>query len=145
MTYTESLNYMMLELHVPDFEKIKTFYSTLGFKTAWERAPDGFKGYLVLQMEDNILCFWCGSEDVEKHPYFKNFPQSSALGKGVEVVLTTKYLDELYEKLKGNDCVIEPMEKKPWGLRDFRIKDPYGYYLRITSPHDILSNEWAVP
>ncbi len=136
---------MMLELHVPDFEKIKAFYGALGFKKVWERAPDGFKGYLVMQMEDNILCFWCGNESVADHPYFSTFPKSAPLGKGVEVVLTTAHLDEVYAQLKGDACVVEEMETKPWGLRDFRVKDPYGYYLRITSPHDILSSEWAVP
>lgn len=136
---------MMLELHVPDFEKVKAFYQRLGFEKVWERAPDGFKGYLVMQMEDNILCFWCGNESVLDHPYFKDFPKSTPLVKGVEVVLTTSHLDELYAKLKGDDCVVEKIETKPWGLCDFRMKDPYGYYLRLTTPHDIKSMEWAVP
>jgi hypothetical protein len=30
---------------------------------------------------------------------------------------------------------MEPMLDRPWGLRDFRMVDPDGYYLRITS-HD---------
>ena len=49
-----------LELHVPDFEKAKEYYGKLGFKTIWERKPDGFKGYLVLKMQNNILCMWGG-------------------------------------------------------------------------------------
>jgi lactoylglutathione lyase len=27
-----------------------------------------------------------------------------------------------------------PMQDRPWGLRDFRVADPDGYYLRITTP-----------
>ena len=26
------------------------------------------------------------------------------------------------------------MQDRPWGLRDFRVADPDGYYLRITTP-----------
>ena len=29
--------------------------------------------------------------------------------------------------------VFEPLQERPWGLRDFRIVDPDGYYLRVTS------------
>jgi hypothetical protein len=26
----------------------------------------------------------------------------------------------------------EPLTDRPWGLRDFRVVDPDGYYLRVT-------------
>ncbi len=29
--------------------------------------------------------------------------------------------------------MIEPLLVRPWGLTDFRVADPDGYYLRITS------------
>ena len=29
--------------------------------------------------------------------------------------------------------ILEPLRERPWGLRDFRISDPDGYYLRVTS------------
>ena len=55
------------------------------------------------------------------------------LPTGVEVVL------EVNDVLAERDRVIEagwPLEvdlqDRPWGLRDFRILDPAGYYLRIT-------------
>ncbi len=44
-------NYSLIELHIPDFEVAKEFYGKLGFKVAWERKPEGFKGYLVLKRE----------------------------------------------------------------------------------------------
>jgi lactoylglutathione lyase len=28
--------------------------------------------------------------------------------------------------------LVEPLSDRPWGLRDFRVTDPDGYYLRIT-------------
>lgn len=50
-------NNVLLELHVPDFEKVKEFYGKLGFEIVWERKPEGLKDYLILKMGDNILCF----------------------------------------------------------------------------------------
>jgi uncharacterized glyoxalase superfamily protein PhnB len=29
--------------------------------------------------------------------------------------------------------ILEPLQERPWGLTDFRIADPDGYYLRLTS------------
>ncbi len=40
-----------------------------------------------------------------------------------------------YDKVKasGYKRVLSPLRKRSWGLTDFRITDPDGYYLRITS------------
>ena len=35
--------------------------------------------------------------------------------------------------LDSGHPVFEPPQQRPWGLRDFRIVDPDGYYLRVTS------------
>ncbi len=43
-------NNVLLELHVPDFQKTKEYYKKLGFEIVWERPPEGFKGYLILKM-----------------------------------------------------------------------------------------------
>ena len=50
-------NTIQVELHVPDFEKVKEFYGKLGFKVVWERKPEEKKGYLVIKRDNNILCF----------------------------------------------------------------------------------------
>ena len=65
-------NNVLLELHVPDFGKVKEYYGKLGFKVIWEREPEGFKGYLILKMRGNILCFWAGNKQVYGQPYFKD-------------------------------------------------------------------------
>lgn len=130
-------NAAMVELHVDDFAVVKDFYGMLGFETLWETAPDGHHGYLVMRWEDNVMCFWCGNKLVTTHPYFKDFPGDTRQGYGVEVVLMTKDLDAAYEVFKNTDAMVEPLKTKPWGLRDFRIKDPYGFYLRVTTVHHI--------
>jgi uncharacterized glyoxalase superfamily protein PhnB len=34
--------------------------------------------------------------------------------------------------VKAGYRLLEPLRERPWGLRDFRVVDPDGYYLRIT-------------
>jgi hypothetical protein len=34
---------------------------------------------------------------------------------------------------RAGERVVEPIRTQPWGLRDFRIVDPDGYYLRVTT------------
>lgn len=134
----------LLELHVPDFHKVKSYYGKLGFRIIWERKPEGFKGYLVIKMENNILCFWAGNEHVYDQPYFKPFPKNTKRGYGVEIVLMVKDIEAYYKKVKSVANVVEPLVLQPWGLKDFRCKDPFGYYLRFTSYHNILDKGNAV-
>ena len=134
----------LLELHVPDFQNVKNYYGKLGFRIVWERPPEGFKGYLVLQLDDNILCFWAGNEHVYEQPFFKKFPNDTPRGYGVEIVLMVDDIDAYYENIKEIANVVEPLVLQPWGLKDFRCVDPFGYYLRITSRHNILDSGNAV-
>jgi predicted lactoylglutathione lyase len=53
----KSMNKLQLELHVEDFESIKAYYSSLGFRIVWERKPEEFKGYLVIDLDGNTICF----------------------------------------------------------------------------------------
>lgn len=137
-------NNVLLELHVPDFEKVKEYYGKLGFEIVWERKPEGFKGYLILKMGDNILCFWAGNQHVYEQPYFKRFPKNTKRGYGVEIVIMVDDVERYYSKVKGFANVVEELILQPWGLKDFRVEDPFGYYLRITTKHDILDNNNAV-
>ena len=137
-------NNVLLELHVPDFEKVKEYYTKLGFEIARERKPEEAKGYLVLKMEDNILCFWSGNEYVYEQPYFKRFPLDTKRGYGVEIVIMVQDIESYYARVKDSANVVEELVLQPWGLKDFRVEDPFGYYLRITSSHNVLDKGNAV-
>jgi lactoylglutathione lyase len=53
---------------------------------------------------------------------------------GVEVVLEVDDLDAEYRAVTDAGWPIdEPITHRPWGLDDFRLLDPDGYYLRFTS------------
>jgi hypothetical protein len=58
-------------------------------------------------------------------------------GVGAEIVLEVRDVDAAYETALRHADVrggrIEAIEDRTWGLQDFRVIDPDGYYLRITS------------
>lgn len=135
----------LVELHIPDFEKAKNFYAKLGFQVVWEREPEGYKGLLIIKRGDSILYFWGGNEQVMDQPYFGNFPKTTKRGYGVEIVIMTEQIEAIYEEAKKFAIIVEELKLKPWGIKDFRIEDPFGFYLKITEAYDILDKNIALP
>ena len=121
-----------VELHVPDFTAVRSFYGALGF--AIEREERGDDGYLVLRRGSALLAFWPGSAKVTGHAYFSRFPADAPRGVGVEIVVAVPDLDELYDRARQAGCVVGALTSRAWGLRDFRVADPFGYYIRFTEP-----------
>ena len=139
-----ALTDVILELHVPDFERVKDFYGKLGFKIVWERAPEGFKGYLVMKKGESVLCFWAGNNEVYNHPYFKQFSKDTKRGYGAEIVIFVEDIEKFYGKVSKFAKVVEKLTLQPWGDKDFRVEDPFGYYLRFSSPYNTLYAEKAI-
>eukprot|EP00919_Chromeraceae_sp_WS-2016_P079940 GHVR01189138.1.p1 GENE.GHVR01189138.1~~GHVR01189138.1.p1 ORF type:complete len:151 (+),score=18.13 GHVR01189138.1:36-488(+) len=138
-------NRLQIELHVPDFKIVLDFYGKLGFKKVWHRSEDNNADYLVMEREGTILNFWPGNDSVYAQSYFKRFSKDTKRGYGVELVIPVDDVKAFHEKVRGFANIINPLVKRPWGLWDFRIEDPFGYYLRITERHDITSPDYAVP
>ena len=144
MSVEPASNHLQLELHVPDFGPVKDYYSKLGFEVVWERPYEEDKGYLVMKMDNTIICFWPGTKHVYEQTYFKRFPKDTPRGYGVELVIMVDDIEAYYEKVKAFANVVEPLVLRPWGIKDFRTTDPFGYYLRITSKHNILDRSNAI-
>lgn len=121
-----------VELHVPDFAPVRDFYGRLGFAVV--REEQGDDGYLQMRLGRNLIAFWPGSAAVAWHSYFRRFAPDTARGYGVEVVVEVDDIDALYEIARAFTEIAAPLERRPWGARDFRVADPYGFYLRITEP-----------
>lgn len=138
-------NKLQVELHVPDFEIVLDFYGKLGFKKVWHRSENTNADYLVMNRDGVIINFWPGNDRVYEQSYFKRFPKDTKRGYGVELVITVDDIDAYYEQVKTFANVVDPFVTRPWGLKDFRIEDPFGYYLRITERHDITDSGYAVP
>ena len=137
-------NSVLLELHVPDFRKVKEFYRRLGFRVVWERKPEEKKGYLVIKRDNNILCFWPGNKYVENQSYFQNFPPNTKRGFGVEIVIMVENIESFYKNAESFCKIVDKLQKQQWGLKDFRIEDPFGFHLRFTEPHNILDEGNAI-
>ena len=53
---------------------------------------------------------------------------------GVELVLEVDDVDAELARVQGSGWPLhEPLQRRPWGLRDFRLLDPDGHLLRVTS------------
>ncbi len=66
--------------------------------------------------------------------YFTRHIAEHRRGLGVEIVLEVDDLDAYHARILVSEYEIsEPLRERSWGLRDFRVFDPDGYYLRITS------------
>jgi len=51
----------------------------------------------------------------------------------VELVLEVDDVEAELDRVRSRGWPIEEeLTVRPWGLRDFRLLDPNGYYLRIT-------------
>lgn len=129
----------LVELHVPDLALAKRFYGRLGFRVARHESPIDDNGYLVLRSGEAILCFWGGTPAVRRHPYFGRFPRTAKRGYGVEIIVPVADVRRVYAVARRARCVVDDLRERPWGARDFRIEDPFGYYIRVTEKHDVLA------
>jgi lactoylglutathione lyase len=119
-----------IEIFVSDFERSRAFYEALGFAVVrhWE-------DWAMLALGDNVLDLQGDAHAVEGPHYFTpeigRFPR----GTGVEISIEVEDVDALYERARtlGVD-IVKPIQDRPWKARDFRIADPDGYFLRITTP-----------
>lgn len=56
-----------------------------------------------------------------------------AVPTGVEIVLEVDDVAEVHSQVRAAGYPLEQdLTRRPWGLTDFRVHDPAGYYLRIT-------------
>jgi len=128
-----------VELHVADVDASIGFYSVLGFRVArrwedWVRLDrDGAE--LVLQ----------GDAYVRGHEhYFTPDIDRSPRGTGVEVTVEVDDVDAVHAAAVAAGLrIVKPIQDRSWKARDFRLADPDGFFIRITSPlrHEVAPQE----
>ncbi|MCP3765043.1 VOC family protein [Domibacillus sp. A3M-37] len=124
---------LRLELFVENIEKSIEFYrDVLEFNVSKEADKD----YVPVEHGDVILGLGGMKNLPEQHPLKVN-NHNQKNGLGIEIVLEVEDINAFYSKIVSKGYPIETgLSKKPWGLEDFRLMDPDGYYLRITSIAD---------
>ena len=120
---------LRLELFVNDVAKSERFYSeVLGFERVRNEG-----GYAVVRL--GAVEFGLGTVGSlpPKH-YFRPEIGKERKGLGTEIVIEVDDVDAAFERVKKTGhTILTPLGKRPWGLTDFRLADPDGYYLRISS------------
>jgi lactoylglutathione lyase len=124
---------LRIELFVEDIDVSVEFYrDLLGFQVE-RRAED------YASLRRGMVVFGLGPvAKLPDHAEGQGFTRqrlSGEKGAGVEIVLELDGLDKLqavYELCRQRAVVSEPLQLRSWGLHDFRLTDPDGYYLRIT-------------
>jgi len=121
---------LRLELFVSDLQKSIDFYTkVLGFERQ-AGSPD------YVPVRSGAVVIGLGpAAGLPKRHHFNPEVQSGRRGLGTEIVLEVDDVNAFFAQVKstGYTSGLSSLRKQPWGATDFRIVDPDGYYLRITS------------
>ena len=121
---------IVVELFVSDVDRSIDFYAVLGFHVAkrWE-------DWILLRRGETRLGLQGDAHAVEGPHYFTPDIGRRPRGTGVEVSVQVDDVDATYATvLAAGLNVVKPIQDRTWRARDFRVADPDGYFIRITSP-----------
>ncbi len=120
---------LRIELFVKDIERTVVFYrDVLGF-----RVPENLhQGYVSIHKGNTVIGLGEMGQLSEDHPL--RATDEERIGLGVEIVLEVDDIHEIYQQVVDKGYPIKSeLTERPWGLVDFRVADPDGYYIRLTS------------
>ncbi|MBX4974781.1 VOC family protein [Rhizobium lentis] len=122
--------HLTLELFVQTPERSIDFYQrVLGFDVQGSVSPE----YTMLRNGDAVIAINSRSVLSRDHPLRTEI--GDRVGLGVEIVLKVANVENAYRKAKESGWPLSALAMQPWGLRDFRLVDPDGYYVRVSSNH----------
>jgi lactoylglutathione lyase len=109
--------------HQVVFEVVRFYVEALRFEML-DHQQDDFPEYATLRRDDvQVGC--CEFPDAVTAP--RRPP------RGSEIVLVVDDLDAEYAAVRAAGYELaDDLTRRPWGLRDFRLFDPTGQYLRVT-------------
>ena len=121
--------FLRTELFVQDLDRSVGFYTrVLGFHVEKE-SP----GYVAVRRGSVVL----GLGPVAKlssGQFFRPEITQQRNGLGVELVIEVEDVAALQARVQREGYpILATLARQPWGLLDFRLADPDGYYLRLTS------------
>jgi catechol 2,3-dioxygenase-like lactoylglutathione lyase family enzyme len=120
---------LRLELFVDDLHRSVAFYSDVLRFQVRQRQP----GYVAMYRGNIHLGLGLASTLPSGH-HFSPEALRGHKGTGVEVVIEVEDIASEYAHVRAiGHPIAELLGDRPWGKRDFRVVDPDGYYLRVTS------------
>ena len=112
-----------IELFVADSDDSASFYEILEFEIA-ERKNDGYitlvRDGAVISLDERRLR-WRG---------WLRFVRSPP--RGTEIVVYVSDLETIRRRLVAAGYRPGEIKMQPWGVSDFRLRDPSGYYVRVS-------------
>jgi lactoylglutathione lyase len=129
-----SLVGLRFELFVDDVERSVAFYAAaLGLQPAAGSDP---AGYVPVSAGSVRIGLQHRSALPADH-HFRPADFAGPRGTGVEIVIEVDDVDAAFARARDAAAAhggqIEALAARPWGQTDFRLIDPDGYYLRVTS------------
>lgn len=127
---TESLRPgLRVELFVDDPAQSAAFYaSVLGFEVI--RADPS--GYTSIARAGAVIGLNAVGRLPSAHPIKPG--EGERRGRGVEIVVMTDAIEAAHSHaMSAAPTGVSPLVRQPWGLTDFRVVDPDGYYVRFTT------------
>jgi lactoylglutathione lyase len=122
------------ELFVDDVERSLAFYGTvLGLRPSPGYDPHGYVPVSAGQVRIGLQ----RSSALPAEHHFRPAHFAGPRGVGVEIVVEVDDVDAAFARAQdaavAHGGQIEPLATRPWGQSDFRLIDPDGYYVRVTS------------
>ena len=118
---------LRLELFVKSVPASMDFYTrVLGFETISHKPND----YSVFRLGNIQIALQSQSQLPDDHPLK---PMQHPVGLGIEIVLEVENIDLAYARIQEQNWQLaDTLAQRSWGLRDFRVLDPDGFYIRVT-------------
>lgn len=117
--------------------RVEVFTSSVETSGEFYRRVLGFDELSRQERDGQPVYLWMGRGTARIGIGYAGEPVDPAVRKvpaGTELVLEVDDIDAEFERVRATGWPFEAgVREQPWGLRDFRLHDPDGYYLRLTS------------
>ncbi len=116
-----------VKLYVNDIEKTLLFYEEVIGLKLYKRNM-----HAVRFNHDQFSLLLASDSTLNENHHF--YDRKERKGNGFELIIVVDHIEDVYERCKEKRCTIqEEIQTYPWEMRGFKVVDPDGYFLRITS------------
>ena len=129
MTDPKELAPLSVELSVPDVAEATRYYAdTLGFTVMRTTPPGDEPIFAIAYLGEPVVMF------MHDRFYAGTRADLDYRGAGIDVRLIVPDVDAVYERVRNAGVeVMNPIGDREYGLRDFIMRDPFGFRLRFAS------------
>ena len=129
MAIERAEGFVFVELYVADpAYYVRIFHGALGFEVVRDEGD-----FVELRSSRGIVLLNRFDDPDPGHP-FEHYRQGRC-GLGVEIGIFSDDLQASWHRARAIEgCQVTEIVRQEWGMTDYRILTPQGYYLRVTTP-----------